>query len=214
MPIIDSDPFFIVNGDTLTDLDLNALATAHAASGAQVTLALIPNTEPEQYGGVSIDATGRVTGFPRRGAAAIGSHHFIGVQIAAASVFRALPADQPINSIPGIYSTLITADADAIRGYVCGAAFWDVGTTADYWRTSRAFAPAGRLDRAAGSRTHVAPSAHVTNSILWDDVEIGPDSTLEDCIVTDGVRVPGGASYTRQVLLRGPDGRVTTAAYD
>ena len=48
LPIIGADTFFIVNGDTLTDVDLDALAAAHAASGALVTLALVPNREPDQ----------------------------------------------------------------------------------------------------------------------------------------------------------------------
>src|SRR5262245_35913784 len=37
------DDVLIVNGDTITDLDLPALARAHAASGGLVTLALVPN---------------------------------------------------------------------------------------------------------------------------------------------------------------------------
>ena len=41
--IIGADTFFIVNGDTLTDVDLDALADAHRQSDALVTLALVPN---------------------------------------------------------------------------------------------------------------------------------------------------------------------------
>jgi mannose-1-phosphate guanylyltransferase len=214
LPILGADPFFIVNGDTLTDVDLQALATAHADSGARVTLALIPNTEPERYGGVSIDGAGRVTGFPRRGPAAAGSHHFVGVQIVSADVFRTLPPDQPIDSIPEVYSALISAAAGSIRGFVCSAAFWDVGTIADYRRTSTAFGSAGTLADVGSGRTHVSPSARVTRSILWDDVEVGAQCALDDCIVTDGVRVPRGARYEHQILLRGHGGSVMAAAYD
>ena len=77
-----SAPFFIVNGDTLTDLALAPLAAAHDASGALVTMALVPNRHPDRYGGVRLDARGQVTGFARRGADARGSYHFIGVQLA------------------------------------------------------------------------------------------------------------------------------------
>src|ERR1700681_369815 len=38
LPIIGVDTFFLVNGDTLADVNLDELATAHAASGASVTL--------------------------------------------------------------------------------------------------------------------------------------------------------------------------------
>ena len=41
------DTCLLVNGDTLTDLDPNALLDEHFASGAIVTMALIPNPRPD-----------------------------------------------------------------------------------------------------------------------------------------------------------------------
>ena len=55
--------FLIVNGDTLTNVDLDARARRASPSGALVTMALIPNPRPEKYGGVLLDAESRVTGF-------------------------------------------------------------------------------------------------------------------------------------------------------
>jgi NDP-sugar pyrophosphorylase family protein len=214
LPLIGADPFFIVNGDTLTDVDLRALADAHEASGARVTLALVPNTQPDRYGGVSLDAAGRVTGFPRRGQPAAGSYHFVGVQIVDAEVFEALPVNQPVNSIGGVYDALVANDGGALRGYVCDAAFWDVGTAADYWRTSMAFAGTGDAVNQIGCRTRIDASARVTRSILWDDVEVAASSTLDECIITDGVRVPPGSTYVRQMLVRTPDGTVTVTPHD
>src|SRR5205085_1862236 len=44
-PIVGADTFFIINGDTLTDVDLASITAAHEAPGALVTLALVPNRE-------------------------------------------------------------------------------------------------------------------------------------------------------------------------
>ena len=44
----------IVNGDTLSPSISGALTDAHLFSGALVTLALVPNQNPEQYGGVRL----------------------------------------------------------------------------------------------------------------------------------------------------------------
>ena len=41
LPLL-ADPFLLVNGDTLTNVDLDALVQLHHASGADVTMALIP----------------------------------------------------------------------------------------------------------------------------------------------------------------------------
>jgi len=211
LPLIAADTFFIVNGDTLTDVDLRSVFRSHEASGALVTLALVRNTEPHRYGGVRLDGDGAVTGFVPRGPTAEGSYHFIGVQVAAAEVFRHLPDGEPMSSIGGIYDDLMRKKPGTVRGFVCDAAFWDVGTPADYLSTSAAFA--GGTSVLAGRDVRIDPSAVVDRSILWDDVVIDADSRLERCIVTDGVRVKAGSRF-RDMALVASDGEVATFPID
>ena len=110
---------------------------AHRASGRSRWRS--SNHEPDKYGGVLLDRDNCVTGFVPRGTAAIGSHLFIGVQMAAAAVFRDLPGGQPAQSVGGVYDALIAARRGAVRGFVSTASFWDIGTVEDYERTSREF---------------------------------------------------------------------------
>jgi NDP-sugar pyrophosphorylase family protein len=185
LSILGADAFFLVNGDTLTDLSLEPLARAHADSGALVTMALMPNVEPERYGGVRLDKDGRVTGFASRGFSAVGSHHFVGVQAVQAETFASLPDDTPLNSLGNVYDKWIAAKPGGIRGHVCSAGFCDIGTTHDYIATSRTFATGGqRADR----------------SIVWDNVTIGEGAVLDECIVTDDVNVPAGMRFERAIL--------------
>jgi len=139
LPIIGAPTFFIVNGDTLTDLPLRGLAEAHAATSALVTMALTPNREPDKYGGVRMADDGQISGFVGRGPQAAGSYHFIGVQIASAEVFADLTDGEPINSTHGVYDALIASTPGSVRGYLCQAAFWDIGTPEDLARTDAAF---------------------------------------------------------------------------
>ena len=55
LPLLDADTLLIVNGDTLCDLPIRALWDAHVASGALVTLGLMPHPQPGRYGGVVLD---------------------------------------------------------------------------------------------------------------------------------------------------------------
>jgi ADP-glucose pyrophosphorylase len=52
----------------------------------------------------------------------------------------------------------------------------------------------------------IGPRSLVHRSILWDDVTVGADCRLDECIVTDRARLPDGASYRRSVLVAGDDG--------
>jgi NDP-sugar pyrophosphorylase family protein len=207
-PLVGADSFWIVNGDTLTDISLDPLAAMHAESNARVTLALVPNREFARYGGVHLDEERRVTRFTPRGPASEGSYHFIGVQLVDGAVFDAVRAGEAVSSIGGIYDALIASNPDAVRGFVSDASFFDVGTVDDYRRTHDAFAAdiarsAAESTPSVGRGTTIDPSARVTRSILWDDVQVAAGATLDTCIVTDGVIVPAGAEYSRAVLVRG-----------
>jgi mannose-1-phosphate guanylyltransferase len=212
LPIIGADTFFLINGDTLTDVDMDALSKSHQSTGSLVTLALVPNAEPLRYGGVRLDGGRRVIGFAPSGVTAEGSFHLVGVQIVHSSVFASLPAGRPARSIGGVYDALIARQPGAISGFVCNAVFWDVGTVSDYWSTSWALVAAEGLgDVTCGRRVRIHPDARVSRSILWDDVDISKGCVVDECVITDGVSVPPGASYGRMILLRAPDGTVRAA---
>jgi mannose-1-phosphate guanylyltransferase len=209
LPLVAADVFLVVNGDTLTGLDLDALVAAHTASDALVTLALVPNREFGRYGGVQLDEDGRVTGFVRRGPAAAGSWHYIGVQVVSASVFAPLDPRVPAQSIGGLYDALLAAAPGAVRGFRSDTSFWDVGTIADYWHTSAAFMrQEGRIGSSVGQGVRIDPSARVEESILWDDVAVGAGAVIDRCIVTDRVSVPDGARYQDAVLVAAGDGAI------
>lgn len=198
--LLDADPFVIVNGDTLTDVDVHALAAAHRASGALVTLALTANHDPSRYGGVALDGTGAVTGFVRKGAQTGTSYHFVGVQIASADAFVDLVPGRPASTIGGLYDDLIAQRPGSIRGSIVEASFWDVGTVGDYWGTSLAFAGGDSGSTWRGRRVSIAATAQLRQTIVWDDVDVAEGCSLDQCIVTDGVQVTEGSRYHRTIL--------------
>ena len=210
LPLMGADTFFIVNGDTLTDLNLRGLASAHDASGALVTLALVPNREPHKYGGILTAGDGCVTGFAPRGARAEGSWHFIGVQVVRAEAFASVPDGQPVNSVGDTYTRLLESKPGCIHGHRCDASFQDIGTPSDYWATSFALLGGRAPEQAFGRRARIGTGAQVTRSILWDDVEVGADAVVDECIVTDGVRIPPGSVYRRSVLRADTQGLLVT----
>ncbi len=205
----DAGTFIIVNGDTLTDVDLQAMLAHHHQCGAAVTMALIPNPRPDQYGGVRVSDDGWVTGFTRRGQAGE-SYHFIGVQIAAARVFAGLEDGVPAETVNELYPRLIAREPAGIAAFMCAASFRDIGTPADYLATSAELAGIEGDRMACGARVRIDDSARVLRTAVWDDVTIGSGAVLEDCILGDGAQVPGGARYTRCAIV--PAGTRAAAA--
>jgi mannose-1-phosphate guanylyltransferase len=197
--VFDHPTFLIVNGDTLTSVDLRALAAAHHASTALVTMALVPNTEPHKYGGVQLDDRGWFTGFVPRGSAQP-SFHFVGVQVANAQAFASVPDSEP-SEVRALYPALVRSRPDAVQGFVTTTDFFDIGTPADYLHTCLRLA-ANDVTLLHGNRCRVDPGASLRETVLWDDVTVGAGARLERCIVTDGVTVPAGGTWNDVILRR------------
>ena len=187
-----SGTFLILNGDTLTDIDAHAVVDDHQRSGALVTMAVVPNHEPEKYGGVAVTDDGSVTGFVRRGSNEP-SWHFVGIQVAEATAFASVPADVPYETVSALYPALIAERPGSIRAYRTSGDFMDIGTPSDYLETSLALAEREGFAMTAGAE--ISSTARVERSVLWDDVIVEDGAMLRECVVTDGVRVPADTSW-------------------
>jgi NDP-sugar pyrophosphorylase family protein len=190
------DRLWLVNGDTLCDVALDAMAAAHAESDALVTMAVIPNPDPDHYGGVVLDGD-VVTGFVPRGRGP--SWHFVGVQIAERAAFEALPDGVPAESVGRCYPALIASRRGSVLAFRSQAAFHDIGTPSDYVAASLHFA-AGDQSRLVGAGARVSGEAHLEDTIVWDDVEIAGGARLTRSIVMSGARVPAGFTAEGQIV--------------
>ncbi len=88
---IHTDPFLVVNGDSLLPrLDLPGMLAVHRRAAAAVTMAVAPVTDSGRYGLVEFDAGGTVRAFREKAAAAAGwvngGFYLVG---------RSLPAELP-----------------------------------------------------------------------------------------------------------------------
>jgi NDP-sugar pyrophosphorylase family protein len=223
LPLLDGDTLLIVNGDTLCDLPIRDVWEAHVASGARVTLGLMPHPEAGRYGGVTIDdrrmagvaagsaavagergptraplAQGAVTGFVPR-SSRVPSAHFPGIQFVHRSVFATLPDDVPASSVGGVYDALIAAQPGAIHGIVFDARFEDVGTVDDYRRTCLELA-GDASGNVVAPTAEVDASATLRDTIVWPGAVIPAGCTLERVIVTGHVPVAPGTHASGDIL--------------
>lgn len=203
---VGGETFVLVNGDTLTNVDLPAMIRSHRDSGALVSMALIPNPRPDKYGGVLVDERGAITGFTRRGTAGP-SFHFIGPQVVHGDVFAGLADGVPAESVLDVYPRLMRERPGSVVGYAGDWTFQDIGTPADLLATSLALAAAdGRPDRPRwGRNARVDATARVTRSVLWDDVVVGAGAEIVECVLADNVVIPAGARYERCAIVHTAD---------
>ena len=204
--LVPDERLWLVNGDTLTDVDFALMAREHAATDALVTMAVIPNPAPDRYGGVVVEDDGRIRAFVPRGFGDP-TWHFVGVQIAEREAFASLADGVPAESVAGVYRTLIASRPGAVRAFRSDATFFDIGTPRDYLDACLRLSGSGII---VGRTARVSPTARVTRSVIFEGAEVGAGAILDSVVVLGGARVPEGVVAGNAVVTAGLDGVVIT----
>lgn len=205
--LVDAERIIVVNGDTITDLDLPALVAEHARTQPLVTMAATRSARPG-YNALLVSDAGCLTGVARVGAArspdAAGQHavHFMGVQVVERHAFAEVPRGAPAETVTWLYPQLLAHEATSVRVWRRDAAFHDVGTPAEYLRTAQTIAAQLGRPLDCGTGVQIDPSAQVLRSVLWNDVCVGAGAALTDCVLGDGVVVPPGLRLAHAAVVR------------
>jgi mannose-1-phosphate guanylyltransferase len=212
LPLLAADRFLVVNGDTLADVDLHALAEGHVSSGALATMAVVP-ADLTRYNALLANDEHAVVGFAPRSSIRLRQDdgggapwHFIGIQAMNAAALAGVDPDRPSETVRELYPRLAARRPGSVRVFPTGAEFFDIGTPADYLETVRRLAAReGRpLDR--GEDCAVDATATIAGTVLWDRVRVGAGAEVIDSVVADDVEISAGARYERCAITRGEHG--------
>ena len=132
-PHFSGEPVLILNGDTLAELDLEALCDFHRTRNAAATLALREDSDAARWGLVEVGDEGqilRITGKGLVGSASAAARMFAGIHILHPRLLRDVPK--------GVASSIIDPYVRAIErgepvlGYDLQGYWSDVGTADRY----------------------------------------------------------------------------------
>lgn len=201
LALLDANTFLIVNGDTLCDVPLGAMIAAHERSSADVTMAVVPNPAPQHYNGIRATDDGVVRAFVPRGPEAVGTWHFVGVQVADVSVFTSLPDGVPAETVAGLYRAFVATEPGRVCVFPVDAAFVDVGTPRDYFDAARRFPssqalPPGVSESVVWPEARIAPGARLTRCVVACDVPTAIDAT--DAVIVPAAVARAGDACRRQ----------------
>lgn len=187
------DTFVVVNGKIITDIDLNAALETHRETNAIATLVLLPNTRRERFSVVETEA-GRIKGFggmPAAGETGPAPLMFTGIHILEPRIFDYIPRGVFSDSVINVYPQAI-AKGEMLAAHVASGKWRELSTLKRYLDISVELLKEEGKSFVAGAQTVISPSATVTDSILWDDVEVSPGAHVIRAILADEVKIKAG----------------------
>ena len=195
----DDEPFVVINGDILTDIDLNRAYQAHQKGDNLITL-ILHDCEP--FNQILINERLDIMDIAPK--ARPGRLAFTGIHIIEPEILSHIPNDR-FSNIVDCYQKLIR-EGSPIRAYVSKGHYWrDVGTIGNYLLANKEVlkeahflsGPGCRIHESArlrewaviGKDTNLEEEVEIRRSVLWERVRVKKGLRVIDSIVTSSKEV-------------------------
>jgi mannose-1-phosphate guanylyltransferase len=212
------DRFMVLNGDSLTDLDLSALQRQHEETGAVLTLGLYPVDDPTSFGLVRRDDDGVVLGFLEKPDPDMIDTDEVsaGAYVIERQVIDLIPPGRAVSIEREVFPRLV---GQGLYGRRLEGYWMDIGTPQRYLQaswdilegrvetelpgdggpfvadTAQVSAGATIEQRAVvRSGSVVAEGAVLSESVLFDDCKVGEGAHVHGSILAAGAQVGAGAT--------------------
>ena len=184
--LLEGDPFIVISGDALTDIDLTHVIEFHRSKGAAVTIALKSMPDPLEFGVVITDGHGRIERFlekPSWGQVFSDTIN-TGIYVVEPEVLSHIPEGEAFDFSSELFP-LLMKKGYPLYGCVVDGYWCDVGSFESYMQVHRDILDGKAKVFVPGVETRervwIDEGARVENGVvLGDKVVIGPNVTLRE----------------------------------
>ena len=204
------DTTIIMNGDVLTDIDINALVSSHNAAKAYVTLALHEVEDPSSFGLVETGAKNRIVKFTEKPAGDEIKSGWInaGMYVFDKKAFEFIPSGRNVSVERETFPAII-ASGRMIQAYKAKYYWLDIGRIGKYMEANSDVI-GGRIKgvkgTAKGKNTKIGKSAVDSGSVLGNSVKVGNGVLIENSVILDNTVIKDGVIIKNSVIC--PDCRI------
>lgn len=217
----------VLNGDILTDLDLQKIMAFHYSRGSQATIALVPVDDPTRYGLVETGPDGRIIGFYEKPKLEVLTDLNVntinaGIYILEPSILELIAPGENSSFEYNIFP-LILERKIPFFGFVIDRNYWrDIGTPKSYLdahvalldgtvegfvidRSSHSdIATAANVDRLSviGEDCVIKPNARILNSVLGPGVHVEEKAHIENSVIWSHSRISTFAEVRDSIVGR------------
>lgn len=189
------EAFVVMNAKLLFEPDLAELLAIQESSGAIATMVLSPMPSGSEFGGIDVDAEGRVRAILKEAPPAHGltRRMFTGVHALHSRAWRDLPESGCI--IRQCYRQWVDRD-ECVMSVLSTAAWADLGITPRHYGEAN-------IALLTGDRTWPGVQPTTDGVIVADDARIGSDCQLTACAVGSGAVIADGARLSQCIVWPG-----------
>jgi mannose-1-phosphate guanylyltransferase len=202
--LVDGQPFLILNGDIISDIDYRRIVEFHKSHGAMATIALVRVPDPSRYGSVELDGDNRVVRFVEKPELGMAPSNLInaGIYVFEKEVLNYIPDGRKVSTEKEVFPLL--AEEGKMYGYEIHGLWLDIGVPEAYLEANRLI-----LERLNGEERGEDSVVHDTAKILEPtylgaSVNVGAHSVIgPNTSISDHVHIGEGCRIENSIIFPG-----------
>jgi len=200
----DGDPFLVLNGDVISDIDYKRLVDFHRREGGLGTIALFQVPDPSRYGAVELDGDGRILRFVEKPEPGRAPSNLVnaGIYVLDQKVLDYIPEGRPVSTEKEVFPVL--AKEGVLYGYEARGLWVDIGVPEDYLTANSLLL--SKIDGVqAGEGSKIDGSAEILPPCsIGSGVEVGANSVIGPNVsISDHVHVGSGCRILNSIIFPG-----------
>jgi len=235
-----SEPLLAMNGDILSEIDLEAMRRLHESKDSLATIALHEVDDPTRFGVARLDEHSRIREFVEKPRPPDAPSRLInaGVYLMEREAVERIPQGRKVIIEREVFPAL--ANEGKLFGYVHSGTWFDIGNIEDFRNANFALLESKARDGVIkgndaviatsakltcpsligdyavveedanlggsviiGRHARIRRNASVTETIVFDDADIGSDSSIEGVVIGNGVTIGRGVTIQRGSVIAG-----------
>jgi mannose-1-phosphate guanylyltransferase len=202
--LVDGQPFLILNGDIISDIDYGRIVEFHKSHGAMATIALARVPDPSRYGSVELDSDSKVVRFVEKPELGMAPSNLInaGIYVFEKEVLDYIPDGRKVSTEKEVFPIL--AEEGKLYGYEIHGLWLDIGVPEAYLEANRLI-----LERLNGEERGADSVVHESAKILEPtylgaNVNVGAHSVIgPNTSISDHVHIGEGCRVENSIIFPG-----------
>ena len=225
------EPFLVLNGDLITEINYREMRAAHIEGKAVATIALHEAEDPSSYGVAELAGENRIKRFIEKPPKGTEPTKLInaGVYVLSPKIFDYIPAGKAVSMEREVFPRL--AEENALYGHKISGLWIDIGKPEDYLQTNKMLLETcGDKQRknlkfecknpvaigkgvsigensvigpcvVLGKNVTVGRNVQIRDSVVFEDAKIGDDAVICGALIGEAAQIGNKAKVTEGCII-------------
>jgi mannose-1-phosphate guanylyltransferase len=202
--LIDDEPFLILNGDIISDIDYKRIVDFHKSTGGLATIALVRVPDPSRYGAVELDKESRVVRFVEKPEFGTAPSNLInaGIYVFEKEVLDYIPDNRKVSTEKEVFPKL--ASEGKLYGHEVHGLWKEIGVPEAYLEANHLIIERLSKNERRGDCEIQETAKIIEPSYIGSGVDIGAQSIIgPNVTVSNYVHIGEGCRVQNSIIFPG-----------